>query len=86
MYIDDHEQELRIRGYQPGDRYLHDLLRQYHPGWAIARQWAGFDQDIERLEKEIGPLKALVSRAASKLREAGREDKARRLLRALDGR
>lgn len=55
MYIDDHEEELRRRGNVPGDRYLHDLLRQYQPGWALARQWAGFDRAVEELQKRRSP-------------------------------
>ena len=86
MYIDDHEEELRRRGNVPGDRYLHDLLREYQPGWALARQWAGFDRAVEELQKEIARLRSLVSRAAYELKDAGAEDKSRRLLRALDGR
>jgi hypothetical protein len=86
MYIDDHEEELRRRGNVPGDRYLHDLLRQYQPGWALARQWAGFDVAVEELQKEIGRLRSLISRAAYEFKDVGAEDKGRRLLRALDGR
>jgi hypothetical protein len=86
MYIDDHEEELKRRGSVPGDRYLHDVLRQYQPGWALARQWAGFDRAVEELQKEIARLRSLVSRAAYELKDAGAEDKSRRLLRALDGR
>ena len=86
MYIDDHEEELKRRGNVAGDRYLHDVLRQYQPGWALARQWAGFDRAVEELQKEIGRLRSLVSRAAYELKDAGAEDKSRRLLRALDGR
>ncbi len=86
MYIDDQEEELRRRGNVPGDRYLHSLLREYQPGWALARQWAGFDRAVEELQKEIARLRSLVSRAASELKDAGAEDRSRRLLRALDGR
>lgn len=86
MYIDDREEELRRRGNVPGDRYLHDVLRQYQPGWALARQWAGFDRAVEELQKEIARLRSLVSRAAYELKDAGAEGKSRRLLRALDGR
>ena len=86
MYINDREEELKRAGNVPGDRYLHDLLRDYQPGWALARQWAGFEREVEELQKEIGRLRSLVSRAASELREAGAEGKGRRLLRALDGR
>ena len=86
MYINDHEEELKLRGNVPGDRYLHDLLRQYQPGWALARQWAGFEREVEELQKEIARLRGLVSRAVYELKDAGAEDKSRRLLRALDGR
>jgi hypothetical protein len=85
MYLDDQESELKHGGYAPGERYKHDLLRQYLPGFAIARQWAGFDQDRERLEQEISRLRTLVSIAASDLRSAGQERKAARLLRGLEG-
>jgi hypothetical protein len=85
MYIEDREEELKRRGYIPGDRYLHDLLSQYQPGWALVRQWAGFEREVEELQKEIARLRSLVSRAASELREVGAEAKGRRLLRALDG-
>jgi hypothetical protein len=86
MYLDDHESELKHGGYLPGDRYKHDLLRQYLPGFAVARQCAGFDQDRERLENEISRLRTLVSIAASDLRSAGQERKATRLMRGLEGR
>lgn len=85
MYLDDRESSLTHQGYQPGNRYIHDLLRQYMPGWAVARQWAGFDQEVEQLKKEIGRLRQLVSRAAYDLRDAGADVKSRKLLRALDG-
>jgi hypothetical protein len=85
MYLSDQESELKYRGYQAGDHYLHDLLRQYSPGWALARQWAGFEQEVEQLKKEIGRLRQLITRAAYELRDAGADQKSRRLLRALDG-
>lgn len=86
MYVQDQEEELRLRGNVPGDRYLHDLLRQYMPGFALARQWAGIEQEVEQLNKEIARLRGLVSRAAYDLKSAGAESKSRQLLRALDGR
>jgi hypothetical protein len=54
------------------------------PRWAVARQWAGFEQEAERLKKEIGVLRQLVTQAAYDLRDAGAENKSRKLLRALD--
>jgi hypothetical protein len=85
MYLADRESQLKQQGYRPGDHYVHDLLRQYMPGWAVARQWAGFDQEIEQLKKEIGRLRQLVSGAVHDLNDAGADSKSRRLLRALDG-
>lgn len=46
MYIDDTEQEYLAGGYKPGDRWLHDLLREKQAGFALARQWAGHEQEL----------------------------------------
>jgi hypothetical protein len=56
------------------------------PGFAIARQWAGLEQEAEMLRKEIARLRSLVSRAAYDLEHAGSHSKAQRMLRALEGR
>ncbi len=85
-YIDDREEELRLKGNQPGDRWYHDYLRELSPGYALARQWAGLDQEAEMLRKEISRLRSLISGAAYDLKDAGKERKASRLLRALEGR
>ena len=84
-YLDDREEGLRIKGRQPGERWYHDHLRQLSPGYALARQWAGLEQEAETLRKEIARLRSLVSRAACDLRDAGDDRKSRALLRALDG-
>jgi hypothetical protein len=86
MAIEDSEEELRASGYEPGHRYRHELLRRYKPGWALARHWAGFEREVEMLQKEVERLRGLVAMAATELRSSGEGDKARRLLRALDGR
>jgi hypothetical protein len=84
-YIDDREEELRLRGNVPGDRWWHDYLREHAPGYALARRWAGIDQEADGLRREIARLRSLASGAAYDRRSAGRERKASRLLRALDG-
>ena len=68
MYIEDFEEQYRAKGYAQGERYYHDLLRQYQPGFALARQWAGFEREVEELQKEIGRLRGLVSMAARNTR------------------
>lgn len=85
-YLDDQEEELRLRGNQPGERWWHEYLRERSPGFALARQWAGLEQEAEMLRKEIGRLRTLVSSAAYDLKGAGQERKGQRLLRALEGR
>jgi len=85
-YLEDEEEELRLRGNQPGDRWYHRYRRELSPGYALARQWAGLQQEAEMLRKEIARLRTLISSAAYDLKAAVQEDKSRRLLRAVDGR
>ena len=81
--LDSDEGDLRSGGYAPGQRYQHELLRNYQPAFAIARQWAGLERETEMLQEEIGRLRGLVSQVAYDLKALGKEDKARRLLRAV---
>jgi hypothetical protein len=85
MHLEAHEREMHARGYEPGDRFWHDYLRKQRPGFALARSWAGFDRELEALQREIGRLRELVLRAVAVLERAGAEQDARRLKRALDG-
>ncbi len=86
IYLDDRDDELRIRGNQPGDRWYHQYRRELSPSFALARQWAGLEQESEMLRKEIARLRGLLSTAAHDLKRAGEERKSNRLLRALEGR
>ena len=69
------------------------LVRSRRPALASAlfdplSPWlanGGLEHQTEILRKEIGRLRGLVSQAAYELRVAGKEQKARRLLRAVDG-
>jgi hypothetical protein len=85
-YLDDYEEELRLKGNRPGERWYHERLRELGPGHALVRQWAGLEQEAEMFRKEISRLCSLVSTAAYELRSAGRERSANRLSRALEGR
>lgn len=86
QYLDDGEEELRIRATQPGERWFHEYLRELSPGYALARRWAGLEQEGQALREEISRLRTLRSRAAHDLDNAGEGRKAKRLLRALEGR
>lgn len=84
--IENHELRLKSEGYEPGNRYLHEMLRDYQPSYALARQWAGFEKEIEQLRKEIERLRVLVRQAVGELKTLGAERKASSIERALDGR
>jgi hypothetical protein len=85
LHIEAEESEMRARGYDPGDRFYHDYWRQQRPGFALARQWAGFEEELESLRKEIGRLRGLVQTAMRELESAGAQRAAWKLRRALDG-
>ena len=86
MYIEDEEKEYRSRGYEPGERFWHDELRRSTPGFALARYWAGHQEEIEFLRAEIERLRKLVDAAADALIKAGAEQEGWRMRRAKDGR
>jgi hypothetical protein len=86
MHLEAVEREMHAKGYEPGDRFWHDYLREQRPGFALARSWSGFDRELEELQREIGRLRELVLRAVTELERAGAEQSAWRLKRALDGR
>jgi hypothetical protein len=85
-YIDDREEELRIKGREPGDGWHHQYLRELPRASHSGPKWAGLEQEAEMLRQEIGRLRMLVARAADELKDAGKERKANSLLRALEGR
>lgn len=85
LCIQQREEELLAAGYEPGMRHRHELLRNYQPAFALARQWAGLKGEAELLTKEIERLRGVVSQSIWTLKQAGAESEARRLERALYG-
>ena len=74
----------RPAGYEPGERFWHDELRREMPGFALARYWAGHEEEIAYLRKEIERLRHLVKEAAQLLVRNGAEHEGWRIARALD--
>ena len=85
-HIENEEVEYKARGYEPGERYYHDRLRELSPGHALVRQWAGVEKEIEELRKEIARVRSIAESAAFDLKRLGAEREARRVERALAGR
>ena len=86
MFIEDEESEYKAKGYEPGDRFWHNYLREKTPGFALARYWAGHEAEVARLREEIERLRSLVKSAADVLERSGKEPEGWRLRGALDGR
>lgn len=84
MYIGDKEKEYKARGYEPGERFWHDELRRDMPGFALARYWAGHEEEIAFLRTEIERLRSLVTTAADLLITNGFERDGWRIRRALE--
>ena len=85
LSIEDFELEYKAKGYEPGQRYYHDILRAETPGFALARYWAGHEEEITQLRGEIERIRKLVESAAVVLEKLGQEREGWRLRRALDG-
>ncbi len=86
MYIEDEEKEYKCRGYEPGGRFWHDELRRRMPGFALARYWAGHEEEIGYLRAEIERLRNLVVSAADTLSAKGLYAEAGHIRLALQGR
>ena len=85
LLIENEEAELRAKGYEPGEHYYHESLLKQAPANALARQWAGFENEVEQLREEIVRLRMVVKRAADFLDSAGMGFEADRVRREMDG-
>ena len=86
MYIEDKENEYKYRGNEPGERFWHDYLREHMPGFALARYWAGHEEEIAYLRAEIDRLRTLLVNAADTLSSKGLYMEAGHIRLALEGR
>lgn len=84
LYCSDEEEKYRAQGYEPGNRYVHDMLRLYAPAWALIRSWM---QQPSRTadQQEIERLRQLIQRTAYTLKNLGHPREAAELQRALQG-
>jgi hypothetical protein len=85
LHLDAETSRYRERGYEPGERYLHQLLIDKGPAYALAREWAGANRIADALRDDNERLRKLIRDAIGRLRTAGDERSAKKLERALDG-
>jgi hypothetical protein len=68
MQIDDEELKLSEAGNQPGERYLHKLLREKGPAYALVREWAYAIRVPEELKADNHRLRSQLCDAVSLFR------------------
>lgn len=85
MCIDDEIAKYKEAGYRTGERYMHKVLVERGPAFALAREWAGADRIAAELRSDNERLRRLLSEAASALRARGHEREARKFERELTG-
>lgn len=84
MSIEDDEKEWSARGFEDGERFWHDYLREKTPGFALARYWAGHENEVAFLNSEIERLRKVIDSAADALVKAGAEQEGWRVRAAKD--
>lgn len=84
LFVSEWEDRMKSEGYAPGMRYVHSVLRQFAPRWALARSWMT-EPARTADQKEIVRLQQLVRQAAHVLETAGLPNDAAKLQRALVG-
>lgn len=77
------EREWAQEARRPGEEHMVKLLNQYRAVWALVRQWAGHDAAVAQREEQIQKLEHLVWDAVYALQNAGLDNEAARLRRAL---
>ncbi|MFL6136201.1 MAG: hypothetical protein ACJ74O_00160 [Frankiaceae bacterium] len=85
MYLDDEVTKYKEAGYQAGERYMHKILVEKGPAFALARQWAGATRIADDLRADNERLRRLLAEAVTVLRARGYERDAAKYERALRG-
>lgn len=85
MYVDAEQHRYREAGYQVGERYMHGILIEHRPAYALVREWAGANRIADDLKADNARLRELVEEAVRVLRARGHEREARRFERELHG-
>jgi len=84
LTIETEEEQYSRESREIGNSYLVPLVQRWRAGWALCRQWAGFDQAIARREAEIERLRRIISDLQYDLRRAGHDELATKIERKLN--
>jgi hypothetical protein len=72
-----YEQEAR----EIGNWHFVPLVQRWRAGWALCRQWAGFDEGLAQRDREIERLRRIIDDFGHELRRSGQDELAARLQR-----
>lgn len=77
----EHRYELEAR--ELGNSHLVPLVQRWRAGWALCRQWAGFDEQLAQRDREIERLRRIITDTGYELRRSGHDEVAAKLERRL---
>lgn len=81
--VETSEQRYEMEAREIGNSYLVPLVQRWRAGWALCRQWAGFDEGLVQRDREIERLRRIVVDLGYELRRAGQDEAAAKLDRKL---
>jgi hypothetical protein len=85
LQVNTAQRKYELEAREIGNSYLVPLVQQWRAGWALCRQWAGFDEAIAEREQEIERLRRIIEDVRYELRRGGQDDLAAKLDRKLRG-
>jgi hypothetical protein len=83
LQVETSEQRYEQESREIGNFYLVPLLQRWRAGWALCRQWAGFDEALAQRDREIGRLRRILVDMGYELRRGGHDELAQKLERKL---
>jgi hypothetical protein len=70
---------------EPGNSHHVRLVQRWRAGWALCRQWAGFDEALAERDAEIHRLRRILDDLGYELRRAGQDKLVAKLERMVRG-
>ena len=83
LEVDTSQQRYEMEARELGNSYLVPLVQRWRAGWALCRQWAGFDEGLAERDREIERLRRVIVDLGYELRRSGQDVLAAKLDRKL---
>jgi len=83
LEVETSEQRCEMEAREMGNSYLVPLVHRWRAGWALCRQWAGFDEGLAQRDREIQRLRRIIVDLGYELRRSGQDELAAKLERKL---